>query len=58
MDAPLLNRFEKQFYTEYTNLGSQDQIIIENLKEWIKGMSEISGFTEKDMFPTLNNLSL
>ena len=57
MDAPLLNRFEKQFYTDNKNLSKEDEDVIENLEQWMDRMN-CSNLPVKKMFPCVTRMSL
>ena len=53
----MLNRFEKQFYTDNKNLNKEDEDMIENLEQWMDRMNN-SNFHMKKMFPCVNRMSL
>eukprot|EP00347_Sterkiella_histriomuscorum_P006051 403354251 len=53
MDAPLLNRFEKHFYDDFSNLTRDQQLLVEDLTDWMDKSSNVMHFTSKDMYPVL-----
>ncbi len=52
LDPPLLNRFEKQLFTEDFSLDSNMKITIQKLNNWIESL-QVAPFSKKLMFPTL-----
>ncbi len=53
MDAPLLNRFEKQDYKSFENINETDKDIRKNLEEWLRNISDVRNFSIDSMFPVL-----
>ncbi len=53
MDAPLLNRFEKQFYKNFENINEIDEEIRLNLEQWLMSISDVENFSVDSMFPVL-----
>jgi hypothetical protein len=52
LDPPLLNRFEKQLFTEDYCLDSNMKILVQKLNNWVEQL-QISPYSKKLMFPTL-----
>ena len=52
LDPPLLNRFEKQVFTEDYCLDSNMKILVQKLNNWVESL-QINPFSKKLMFPTL-----
>ena len=54
LDPPLLNRFEKQLFTEEISIDPTQKVIINRLNSWCNQLCKVSNFTKKSMFPTVD----
>lgn len=55
MDAPLLNRFEKQVYRSFEDLSPIDTEIRGNLNQWLIDISHVDNFDLDSMFPAIHS---
>jgi hypothetical protein len=55
LDLPLLNRFEKQQFTDDNVLDSELKELYKTVRRWSKEVSRIGNrFDEYDMFPLIS----
>eukprot|EP00347_Sterkiella_histriomuscorum_P007764 403347649 len=53
MDPSLLNRFEKHFYDDFSNLTEDQQLLVKKLSQQIAKNSKFEHFNASDMYPVL-----
>lgn len=53
LDAALLNRFEKQLFTEELSVNGEMLSVIHRLGGWLQSL-QLEYFKMKQMFPTIN----
>lgn len=54
LDLPLLNRFEKQQFTDDSVLNKELKELCTAVRRWNKDVSRVSNFDEYDMFPLIS----